>query len=69
MFQVDVFWAVTPCSVVVGYQLFSEVHAASIFRAKWPGCHFIPCRSLHPEDGGSMGLRNIAFLPQNYMTS
>jgi hypothetical protein len=28
MFQVEVFLFVTPCSVVVGYQRFSEGHAA-----------------------------------------
>jgi hypothetical protein len=33
MFQVKVFWAVMPCSVVVGYQHF-WVHAAAIFRVK-----------------------------------
>jgi len=33
IFQVEVFWLVTPCSVVVGYQhsVVSEIHAASIF--------------------------------------
>jgi len=36
MFQVEVFWIVTRCSVVVGYQLFRG-HAASILRVKWPG--------------------------------
>jgi hypothetical protein len=30
MFQVEVSWVVTPCSVVVGTNV-SEVHAASIF--------------------------------------
>jgi hypothetical protein len=30
MFEVEVFWVVTLCSLVVGYQ-FSEVHAASLF--------------------------------------
>jgi hypothetical protein len=34
MFQVEVFWVVTLCSIVVGYCI-SEVHAASIFRVKW----------------------------------
>jgi hypothetical protein len=33
MFQVEVFWTETPCSVVAGYNV-SEVHAASIFRVK-----------------------------------
>jgi hypothetical protein len=32
--QVEVFWVVTLCSVVVGYQCVSEDHAASIFRVK-----------------------------------
>jgi hypothetical protein len=30
--QIEVFWAATPCSVVVGYN--TEIHAASIFRVK-----------------------------------
>jgi hypothetical protein len=52
-------WAVTQCSVVVGYQR-SEVHAASIFRAKWrwrqhgPLKRWYPTATLHwvttPED-------------------
>jgi len=25
--------------------------------------------SFHPEDGGSMELRNVGFLPQHYTTS
>jgi hypothetical protein len=40
-YQVEVFWVVTPCSVVVGYQQ----------RLVGP-C----CLELHPEDGGSMVL-------------
>jgi hypothetical protein len=36
MFQIKVFRVVTPDSVVVGYQR-SDVHAAFIFRVKWPG--------------------------------
>jgi len=32
-FQVEVFWVVTPCSVVVDTSV-SEVHAASIFRVE-----------------------------------
>jgi hypothetical protein len=43
MFQVDVFWVVKPCNVVVGYQL-SEVHAAAIFRV------------IDADDGSSMDL-------------
>jgi len=43
MFQVEVFWVVTPCNVVVGYQR-SEVHAAYIFQG------------LHLEDERSMDL-------------
>jgi hypothetical protein len=48
MFQVEFFWILTPCSVVVGYQRFggpcclhlqdnnvSDVHAVSIFKAAW----------------------------------
>jgi hypothetical protein len=36
MFQVEVFWFVTPCSVVVEYSV-SGVHAASFFRVKLLG--------------------------------
>jgi len=43
-FQVEVYWFVTPCSVVVGYSV-SEVHA-TIFKIT----------SLRPEDGGNMDL-------------
>jgi hypothetical protein len=43
MFQVQFFWVVTPCSVVVGTNV-SEVCAAAIFRVKWS------------NDGGSMDL-------------
>jgi len=44
--QGQVFWFVTTCRFVVGYQ-----------------------SSLHPEDGGSMGLRNVGIIPQLYMAS
>jgi len=40
IFQVEVFWVVTVCNVVVGYQRF--------------GCPC--CLHLHSEDGGSMDL-------------
>jgi hypothetical protein len=26
MFEVEVFWIVTPCSVVVGYRRFGDIH-------------------------------------------
>jgi hypothetical protein len=32
--QVEVFWIVTPCNVVVDTNI-SEVHVASVFRVKW----------------------------------
>jgi hypothetical protein len=34
MFQVEVFWVVTPCSVVAGYHHFKVHTAASIFTPK-----------------------------------
>jgi hypothetical protein len=46
MFQVDIFWVVTPCSVVVGYQCFGG------------SC----CLHLQDEYGGSMVLRNVGIL-------
>jgi hypothetical protein len=50
-FQVTVFWVVTSCSLVVGYQRFEETR----------------CLQFNPEgDGGSMDLRNVGILPQHY---
>jgi hypothetical protein len=45
MHRLEVFWVLAPCSVVVGYQRL-KVHAATIFRLKWP---FFPIF----EDGDS----------------
>jgi hypothetical protein len=46
VFQVDVFWVVTPSSVVVGYQRFGGP------------C----CLHLQGEDGGNKVLRNVGIL-------
>jgi len=46
--QKEVFWVVTPCGVVLGYQLY-----------RGPCCF-----NLHLADGGSMDLRNVAIQPQ-----
>jgi hypothetical protein len=54
--QVVVFWVVTPCSAVVGYQHFRR-----------PYC--LHLHSLLPEDGGSMELRNVGILSQHYTAS
>jgi hypothetical protein len=51
--EVEVFWVVTPCHVVVGYHHFGGPY----------------CLYLHPKDGGSIDLRNVYFLPQNYTAS
>jgi hypothetical protein len=60
---VVVFWIVTPCTDVVGYQR-SEDLAASIFRQEGPP-KLLPgvTTHLHPEDVGSMLLRNVGILP------
>jgi hypothetical protein len=52
--RAELFCVVTPWSdVVVRYQRFRE-----------------PCSlKLHPEDGGSMDLRNVGILPQQYTAS
>jgi hypothetical protein len=54
----EIFWVVTPCGVVVGYQLFGE-----------PCCLTLHFTSFHPEDGGSMDLRNVGILPQHHTAS
>jgi hypothetical protein len=60
IFQVEVFWVVTPCSVVVRYHYFRGPRFL----------HFqSEVTSLHPEDGGSMDLRKIGVLPQHYTAS
>jgi hypothetical protein len=70
MFQVQIYWVVTLCSVVVGKQRFrgprclhlqGEVHFNLKIEAWWT--------VLQPEDGGSKVLRNVGILPQHYTTS
>jgi hypothetical protein len=56
--QVEVFWVVTSCSVVVEYQSL-----------RGPCRSLLPPTSLHSEDGGSMDLWNFGILPQHYTTS
>jgi hypothetical protein len=51
MFQVEVLWVVTPCSV------FVEVHAASIFRQHGTLKRWCPRRHHNPE---KLDLRQIA---------
>jgi hypothetical protein len=53
--QNEVFWVVTPCSFVVGYQTFQR--------------SMLSPASLHPEDGGSMDFWNVGILPRNYTAS
>jgi hypothetical protein len=57
MFQFKVFWVVTPCGPVVGYQRLGSPY----------------CLHLHgevSENGGScMHLRNVGILPQDYTAS
>jgi len=51
--QTEVFWFLMPWSVLVRYQRFGG-----------------PCCShFHPEDWGSMDLRNTGILTQHYTTS
>jgi hypothetical protein len=49
MFPVEVFWVLTPCSVVLGYQR-SEVHVVSIFRATshWRWSQHSPLKRRYP---------------------
>jgi hypothetical protein len=49
MFQVEVFWVVTWLNDVVGYHHFG-------------GSCYRHLQSLHPEDEGSMTLRNVVIL-------
>jgi len=53
MFQVEVFWVLTQCSVEVGYQRF-----------RGP-CRL----HIEGEDGGRTYLWNVGFLPQHYTAS
>jgi hypothetical protein len=61
MFQVEVFWVVTSCCVVVGYHGHLK--------------HLYPTTTLHgvttqkTEDGSSMDLLNVGILPQYYTAS
>jgi hypothetical protein len=51
--QVEVFWVVTPCNVMVVYQ-----------RVRGP-CYL----HLHPADGSGIDLRHVGILPQHYTAS
>jgi hypothetical protein len=55
-FTVEVCWVVRPWNVVVGYQRFG-------------GPYCLQLHSLHPEDGGSMGIRKFGTVPQHYTAS
>jgi len=48
-----VFWVMTPCSNVGAYQRFGG-----------PRCLLL--QTLHPEDEGSMVLRNVGILSHDY---
>jgi hypothetical protein len=48
IFQVQVFWAVMPCSVAVGYQR-SEVLAAYICRVRWRWMQYGPLKRWYPN--------------------
>jgi hypothetical protein len=64
-----VFWVVTPYSVVVGYQCFGSpccFHLQGELADM--GENGIPATS-HPEDEGSMDLRNVGILPQHFTAS
>jgi len=52
-FQVEVFWVVTSCSVVVGYRRFGGL------------C----CLHLQGEHGGSFDLWNVGIPPPHYTAS
>jgi hypothetical protein len=47
------------CNVVIGYQRFRD---SCCF-------HLLSSSHFHPEDGGSLGLRNVGILPQHYVMS
>jgi hypothetical protein len=71
VFQVEVFWIVTPCSVVVGYQSFggpcSQQIKLEVFWVVRP-CNVVGYRFIL-KTGGSMDLRNVVILPQHYTAS
>jgi hypothetical protein len=54
-----VFWVVTPCSVVVGYQNVSEVHAATIFSLLC--CDAVQCCGRIPTFQRSMLRPSLVF--------
>jgi len=56
MFQVKVFWVVTPCSVMVRYQHFTGSRCSHLYGGV-------------PEDGGSMNLWNVGILQQRNTAS
>jgi hypothetical protein len=55
--QVEDFWVVTPCGIVVGYQAW---------RQQGPPKRRHHTTTLHSEDEGSKFLRNAGILPQHY---
>jgi hypothetical protein len=97
IFQVEVFWDVKPCCVVVGYQRFrapcclhlkgqvagteengtdNRQEVEEDGRCRWPIGNSeevirqpLLLHPLHPEDGGSLDLRNVGILPQHYTAS
>jgi hypothetical protein len=50
--KVEFFWAVTPCSILVGRQRFGG-----------PRCLYFQGEVTGPQDGGSMDLWNVGILP------
>jgi hypothetical protein len=58
--QVEIFWIVMPCNIVVGYQCFRDqscLPSLGWSEMKWS------------EDGGSMDLWSVGILPQHYTAS
>jgi len=64
-FHVEVFWVVTPCSVMVRYKRFGGPCCLNLqVEVFW-----VVTPSILPEDGGSMDLRKIGILPQHHTAS